>query len=229
MKTEFISTVSHELRTPLTSIKGYIDLILDGDTGEINELQKEFLGIVYQNSERLNNLINDLLDVEKIESGKIEMQFDNFSLTDIVTNAVKTMEPSADKKGLKIISGIKDGIELLGDSDRIMQVLINLISNAIKFTKEGSIKVELKSINGKPEIVVRDTGIGISKSDQKRLFTKFFRADDEYTRSVGGTGLGLSITKTIIEKHGGEIKVKSEVNKGTEFRVILPSKKINHK
>lgn len=225
MKSEFISTVSHELRTPLTSIKGYIDLILDGDTGEINELQKEFLGIVSQNSDRLNNLINDLLDVEKIESGKIEMKFEKVSLSNLVNLALSTMESTVEKKGLKLISKIEEGIELYGDSDRIIQVLINFISNAVKFTKEGEITVELKLINGKSEIVIQDTGIGISKSDQKKLFTKFFRADDEYTRSVGGTGLGLSIVKSIVKKHGGEIEVKSELNKGSEFRVIFPIKK----
>ena len=225
MKTEFISTVSHELRTPLTSIKGYIDLILDGDTGEINELQKEFLEIVSQSSDRLNNLINDLLDAEKIESGKIAMKFKKISLSNLVNLALSTMESSVEKKGLKLISKIEEGIEMYGDSDRIIQVLINFISNAVKFTKGGEITVELKLINGKSEIVIQDTGIGISKSDQKKLFTKFFRADDEYTRSVGGTGLGLSIVKAIVEKHGGEIKVKSELNKGSEFRVIFPLRK----
>ncbi len=226
MKSEFISTVSHELRTPLTSIKGYVDLILDGDTGEINETQKEFLEVVAQNSDRLNNLINDLLDVERIESGKVEMKLKNISLTDTVNTAVKTMEAASEKKGLKLISKIEKGIELYGDSDRVIQALTNLISNAIKFTKEGEIAVELKSVSGEPEISVRDTGIGISKADRKKLFEKFFRADNEYTKEVGGTGLGLSIVKTIVEKHGGEIGVESKINEGSTFTIKFPVKRI---
>jgi len=225
MKTEFISVVSHELRTPLTSIKGYIDLILDGDTGEINELQRDFLGIVIQNSDRLNSLINDLLDIEKIETGKIVMKFVKISLSDLINTAVKTMKSTAENKGLKLISQIEEGIEIYSDSDRIIQVLTNLISNAIKFTKKGKVTVKAKLINGKSEIIVQDTGVGISKSDKKKLFTKFFRSDDEYTKEVGGTGLGLSIVKEIVEKHGGEIEVESELNKGSEFRVIIPLEK----
>jgi PAS domain S-box-containing protein len=225
MKNEFISTVSHELRTPLTSIKGYIDLILSGDTGEINELQKEFLDIVFQNSDRLNNLINDLLDVEKIESGKIEMKFEKISLSDLVTHAVKTMHTVADEKGLNFNSKIKEGIEIIGDRDKLVQVLTNLISNAIKFTKKGDVSVEFKTIQEKSLIIVRDTGIGISKVDQKNLFRKFFRADNEYTREVGGTGLGLSIVQAIVERHGGMVKIKSELGKGSEFRIIIPIKK----
>ncbi|MFC1724081.1 PAS domain S-box protein [candidate division KSB1 bacterium] len=225
MKNEFISTVSHELRTPLTSIKGYIDLILSGDTGEINELQQEFLDIVYQNSDRLNNLINDLLDVEKIESGKIDLKFEKISLSDLVSHAVKTMHNLADEKGLNFDSKIKDGIEIIGDRDKLVQVLTNLISNSIKFTKQGEISVELKAIQEKSLIIVRDTGIGISKVDQKNLFKKFFRADNEYVREVGGTGLGLSIVQAIVEKHGGMVKIKSELGQGSEFRIIIPMKK----
>lgn len=222
MKTEFISTVSHELRTPLTSIEGYIDLILDGDTGEINELQREFLGIVFQSTKRLENLINDLLDVEKIESGKTQMKVEKISLDNLVKTTVKTMKPVAEKKGLKLISQIEEGIEITGDSDRIIQVLTNLISNAIKFTKVGKVTVKLKLTNGNSETIVQDTGVGISRSDQKKLFTKFFRSEDEYIREAGGTGLGLTIANDIVKRYGGEIRVKSELNKGSEFRVIIP-------
>ena len=222
MKNEFIAKVSHQLGTPLTSIEGYIDLILDGDTGEINELQREFLGVVSQSTERLESLINDLLDVEKIESGKIGMEFEEISLSDLANNAVRTMEQEAKKKGLRLISHIKEGIEIYGDSNRMTQVLTNLISNAIKFTKQGEVTVKLRLINGNSETIVQDTGIGISKSDQKKLFTKFFRADDAYTRFVGGTGFGLSIAQGIVKSHGGEIRVKSKLNKGSEFRVIIP-------
>lgn len=222
MKNEFIAKVSHQLGTPLTSIEGYINLILDGDTGEINELQREFLGVVSQSTEKLKNLINDLLDAEKIESGKIWFLFKKISLSDLANNAVRTMEQEAKKKGLSLISQIKEGIEIYGDSDRMTQVLTNLISNAIKFTKQGEVTVKLRLINGNSETIIQDTGIGISMSDQKKLFTNFFRADDAYTRFAGGTGFGLSIAKEIVKSHGGKIKVKSKLNKGSEFRVIIP-------
>ncbi|MFC1555726.1 PAS domain S-box protein [candidate division KSB1 bacterium] len=221
MKTEFISMVSHELRTPLTSIKGYIDLILGGDTGNINELQREFLDIVYDNSERLNNLINDLLDVEKIEAGKVEMDFTEISLSNVVTIAAKTMEAAARNKGLDFVAKIQDNVTCYGDKDRLTQATANLISNAIKYTKKGSVTILLSKHNGVPVIAVKDTGIGLSKANQKKLFTKFFRADNEYTREVGGTGLGLSIIKAIIDRHGGEVQVNSTLNKGSEFKIML--------
>jgi len=222
MKTEFISMVSHELRTPLTSIKGYIDLILSGDTGDVNELQQEFLEIVFENSERLNNLINDLLDVEKIETGKVEMKFSDVSLSSIVNIAAKTMKAAADKKGLKLVADIQENVEYMGDKERLVQVVANLISNAVKYTKQGTITVSLHVKNGRPEITIKDTGIGITKGNQKKLFNKFFRADNDYTREVGGTGLGLSIVKAIVKKHRGEIDVKSVINKGSEFTVSFP-------
>jgi len=150
------------------------------------------------------------------------MEFEKISLSDLANNAVRTMEQEAKKKGLRLISQIKEGIEIYGDSDRMTQVLTNLISNAIKFTKQGEVTVKLRLINGNSETIVQDTGIGISRSDQKKLFTKFFRADDAYTRFVGGTGFGLSIAKGIVKSHGGEIRVKSKLNKGSEFRVIIP-------
>ncbi|MFC1513682.1 PAS domain S-box protein [candidate division KSB1 bacterium] len=222
MKTEFISMVSHELRTPLTSIKGYIDLILGGDTGDINDLQKEFLEIVFDNSERLNNLINDLLDVEKIETGRVQLNFKPVSLTDIVNVGIKTMQAAIDKKGLKLNSDIEEGIMYSGDKERLIQVVANLLSNALKYTKKGTVTVNLKNIKNSPVITVKDTGIGISAENKEKLFTKFFRADNDYTREVGGTGLGLSIVKAIVNKHGGTINVKSTLNRGSEFAVIFP-------
>ena len=224
MKTEFISTVSHELRTPLTPIQGYIDLILKGDTGEINDLQREFLDLVSQNTERLTMLINDLLDIEKIEAGKVSLDIQHVSFSDHIRQAVKTMEPQSNKKGLKLTTDTQENIEGYADPDRLTQILTNLISNAIKFTAEGSITVKLHTEGERVKISVCDTGIGISKSDQKKLFTKFFRAEDAYTRKAGGTGLGLSIVKELVEMHKGEITVKSTLQKGSEFIVILPLK-----
>ena len=225
MKTEFISTVSHELRTPLTSIKGYIDLILEGDTGDINDLQREFLGIVFDNTERLNNLIDDLLDIEKIESGEVRSNITKVSLSDLLGTTLKSMQTSADKKGLKLSSNIPDGAEIYADKDRIVRLFVNLFSNAIKYTKEGEVFIKLTKMKTIHKVVVRDTGIGISKHDQKKIFTRFFRSDDDYAKSAGGTGLGLSIVKAIVEMHGGKIELKSELNKGSEFIVTFP---LNH-
>ena len=222
MKNEFISTVSHELRTPLTPILGYIDLILKGDTGEINDIQREFLDLVSKNTERLSILINDLLDIEKIESGKVSLNMQHVSFSDLVFHTVKTMEPQATKKELDLITDIQDNVTGYADPDRITQILTNLVSNALKFTSNGSVTIKLQEVDGKAQMRVVDTGIGISVTDRNKLFTKFFRAENEYTKKVGGTGLGLSIVKELVEMHKGTVTLKSALNKGSEFIVILP-------
>ncbi len=222
MKNEFVSTVSHELRTPLTSIKGYIELILDGDTGDINDIQREFLDIIAQNTDRLTSLINDLLDIEKIESGKIALGKKPVSLTKLVKLAAKTLEPDAHDKKLEYEVTVEDTIEVFADPDRIMQVLMNLISNAIKFTPSGKVSIHVHKHPGRAEIIVSDTGMGISKTDQENLFTKFFRAENALKKQIGGTGLGLSIVKSIVEMHGGSVTVDSTLNRGSTFTVVLP-------
>ena len=222
MKNEFVSTVSHELRTPLTSIKGYVDLILDGDAGETTDLQKDFLSIISENTDRLTLIINDLLDIEKFESGTIVLNTKNFSLHDLVTRGARTIEPEATRKNLNFITRIDDDIEMHGDPARIMQILTNLISNAVKFTSHGTITIILKKRGGNAEISVRDTGFGISAADQKKLFTKFFRAENAQKQNIGGTGLGLSIVQSLVKLHNGSVSVKSKLNRGSEFHVLLP-------
>ncbi|MFC1528998.1 PAS domain S-box protein, partial [Candidatus Latescibacterota bacterium] len=222
MKNEFVSTVSHELRTPLTSIKGYVDLFLDGDTGEINEIQKEFLDIVSQNTDRLTALINDLLDVEKIDAGKISLDKQNVGFEKLVELAFRTMEPLANENNLEYTISIEDDVKIYADRDRIMQVLTNLLSNAIKFTKKGSVSISLKKDNSKAVLIVKDTGIGVRKADRKKLFTKFFRAKEAYKKNIAGTGLGLSIVKSIVELHDGEISLESTLHKGSEVKVEFP-------
>ncbi|MFC1490843.1 PAS domain S-box protein, partial [Candidatus Latescibacterota bacterium] len=222
MKNEFVSTVSHELRTPLTSIKGYIDLFLDGDTGEINEIQEEFLDIVSKNTDRLTALINDLLDIEKIDAGNISFDKKSINLGKLVELAYKTMEPLANENKLKYTISVEDNVKILANQDRIMQVLTNLLSNAIKFTQKGSVSVSLKKDAGTAILIVKDTGIGVSKADRKKLFTKFFRAKEAFKKSIGGTGLGLSIVKSIIELHDGKISLDSVLHKGTVVTVEFP-------
>jgi len=223
MKNDFVSSVSHELRTPLTSIQGYVSMILDGDTGEINELQTEFLEIVSLSSERLGNLINDLLDIERIESGKIEMKMERIDLSAVLDLSAKTMMAAAEQKGLSLISDIEEDISIDGDKDKLTQVAVNLLSNAIKFTREGEVSIALRKSDDEILINVEDTGVGISLGDQEQLFEKFFRSDDTYVRNAGGTGLGLSIVKTIVESHNGRIDIDSELGKGSRFSISFPA------
>jgi PAS domain S-box-containing protein len=222
LRLEFISTVSHELRTPLTAIKGYADLLLAGDAGELNELQKEFLEIISKNSDRMAKLLNDLLDIEKLESGEREIPFRELELDEVLRDVVATFRVNAEEKGLTFESEIEDGIKVKGNADYLAQAFANLLSNAIKYTKEGSVRLRARSEGGRAIAEVEDTGIGMTEEELSQLFTRFFRADNPYVREIRGTGLGLSIVKAIIERHGGEISVKSEPGAGSTFTVTLP-------
>lgn len=225
MKNEFVSTVSHELRTPLTSIKGYVDLILDGEAGEINEIQQEFLGIVKENSDRLVELINALLDISRIESGRIHLKVEPLDIEEAITGAVHTFKALLDQSNCTIETKLPAHLpKAAGDRDRVGQVLVNLISNAIKYSPEGG-KVTVAARRAEDSVVVsvKDQGIGIAKEDQRNLFSKFYRVDSSLTREIGGTGLGLSICKTIIELLGGRIWVRSEAGRGSTFSFSLPT------
>ena len=160
---------------------GYIDLILKGDADEINDIQREYLDLVSQNTERLSMLINDLLDIEKIKSGKVNLNMQQVSFSELVVHTVKTMEPQATKKELDLITDIQDSVTGYADSDRITQILSNLVSNAIKFTSKGSVTVILLELEGEAHIKVIDTGIGISVTDRKKLFSRFYRTENDYT------------------------------------------------
>ncbi len=225
MKTDFISVVSHELRTPLTSIKGYTDLLLSGAAGETSELQGEFLGIVQSSTTRLSNLINDILDISRIESGRIAIKHEPIDYRQIVSDTLRLMRAAADEKGIAMDASLPETMPLVrGDTDKVTQVLTNLVSNAIKYTPPGGwIKVML-DVTGSASVTtcVMDSGIGIAPDDQKKLFQKFFRADNTSTREAGGTGLGLVIAKTIVELLGGAIWVESESGSGTRFYFTLP-------
>lgn len=223
MKSDFVALASHELRTPLTSIQGYAELILDGDVGEISREQREFLEIISQNTRRLEALINDVLDVEKIESGRMTMKMEKTDLGPIVDNCVNTFKVMAKNKGLRLEKDVKTSpINVLGDSDRLSQVFSNLLSNAIKYTKEGRVKISA-CIKGKfASVAVEDTGLGMSPEDMKIVFSRFFRAEDSYVRKTTGSGLGLSIAKATIERHNGDIKVESKLGAGSKFEVVLP-------
>lgn len=224
MKNEFVSMVSHELRTPLTSIKGYVDLIVDGEAGEINEIQAEFLGIVQENSDRLVSLINDLLDISRIESGRVHLKVEPLDLAEVAQGVVDTFRTYADRTNIALSWHATKGLpRAAGDRDRVGQVLMNLVSNAIKYSPGGgSVRIDLRRRGERVSIGVTDTGMGISSEDQKQLFSKFFRVDSTLTREIGGTGLGLSICKSVVELHGGTIGVRSKLGEGSTFWFTLP-------
>ncbi len=223
-KSEFISTVSHELRTPLTSIKGYVDLILLGSVGEISPMQRSFLEVVRSNSNRLVDLINDLLDISRIETGRIVLNPEPISILEVVEEVTESARAEIERKHLRLeVQVAPDLPPVQADRKRIVQVLNNLVSNAYKYTREGGrIAVVAGCTDGFVQISVADSGVGISKEDLKKLFTRFFRADNPLRDEVGGTGLGLAISKSFIELHGGQMWVESEVDVGSTFFFTLP-------
>ncbi len=227
IKSDFVSTVSHEFRTPLTSIKGYVSLVLDGATGSLNGQQKEFLGIVNKENERLTNLISDMLDLQKIESGKMPYNFKDFDTYSFI-EAYKPEIPQLEKRNnAKITITVAKNIPILyADEDKVKQVLTNLVTNALKFSApKPIIKVEIKNEKDYIQMDVADNGIGIAERDMPKLFHQFQQIDSGSTRKVGGTGLGLAICKKIIETHGGEMGVMSKVGKGSTFSFTLPKRK----
>ena len=223
LKSDFVSQVSHELRTPLTSVKGATKLILRGSTGTINEKQTKLLKIMSEDTDRLINLINDLLDISKLESGKIKMKKEDFDLSDVLHQCVETVQSLAKDKNHKVSEKFNSSLKVNADKDRIKQVVINLLSNAIKFTpSEGQIEIFARQVNGLSEVCVKDSGMGVPKEFLTKLFEKFQRADNSMTAEVQGTGLGLAICKKIVEDHGGKIWVESEIDKGSSFFFTLP-------
>jgi PAS domain S-box-containing protein len=224
MKNEFISTVSHELRTPLTSIKGALGLIRGGSAGEFPQKMNDMLSIAYNNSDRLVRLINDILDVEKIEAGKMEYRLEPIDVKELLELAIKNNESYAEVHHAKfLLKQCPENIRVMGDSDRLMQVLTNLLSNAAKFSPDGS-DTEL-SMEQRDEIVrikVSDHGSGIPVEFRGKIFGKFSQADTSNTRQIGGTGLGLNISRAIIDHHGGKIDFETELGKGTTFYFDLP-------
>ena len=224
MKTEFISTVSHELRTPMTSIKGYTDLLYMGAVGELTDKQKQFLRIIKNNADRLANLVSDILDISRIESGRVKLDLKPISLREVVDEISATFQPKVEEKSLKYEVDIPDDLPpVLADRDRLAQIFTNLVGNACQYTPEGgSVKVSARVVGDKVQVDVSDTGIGIAPEDIPKVFDRFFRADHPKVREAPGTGLGLAITKAFVEMHGGEIWVQSELGKGSTFSFTIP-------
>lgn len=224
-KRDFISTVSHELRTPLTSIKGYVDLLLLGAAGPIEEGQLSFLSVVKNNANRLMDLINDILEIGRIDSNKIELNFEKVNIAHILQDVMQTMRAEIERKSLTVRMEIRGEVPLIiADQRRITQVVMNLVSNAVKYTYSNGYIYVQAYLNpaGMLEIDVEDNGVGISEEDQKNLFRRFYRTDNPLRDEAGGTGLGLSIAKSFVELHGGEMWVRSEQGQGSSFSFILP-------
>ena len=225
MKSDIISTVSHELRTPLTSIKNAIELLATGKAGAINENQGRFLAMAVRNINRLGNIVNDFLNLSKIEAGKEEFRFSEVELSKVIQLVIATFQPQADAKSLALEMDCPTDLPTVyADPERIEQVLCNLLSNAVKFTpKGGRIILAAKSDQEIVEVIVADTGIGLSPDEQKEVFEPFYKACDSLAHTSDGTGLGLSIVKKLVEAHGGKIYLESEVGKGSRFFFTLPS------
>lgn len=229
MKDEFISMASHELRTPITVIKDYLEEIIDGSFGQINKEIKEPLQIVLASSNRLSELVEDLLNVSRIEQGRIKLNLVPVDVVPFIKNIVDQMRIHAEKKGLKLIYQVPSEKNIktppiLADQDRLKQVLINLIGNSIKYTPKGEVIVSVKYLiqDKSLEIKVSDTGIGMSAKDQEKLFGKFYRIRNKKTADIQGTGLGLWITKQLVEMMSGKILVSSIEGKGSEFSLYFP-------
>ncbi|MBF0619540.1 MAG: GAF domain-containing protein [Candidatus Omnitrophica bacterium] len=227
-KSEFISAVSHELRTPLTSIKGYASILITGKVGDIPDAVKERLGKINTHSDNLVKLINDLLDISRIESGRVEMKTSAHYIKPMLDNIADLLTPQLRDKGVVLRINVPiDTPEIEFDQSQVERVFINLISNAIKFTPSGgSISINAHANWEKKEIMfeVADTGIGIKREDLTRIFDEFFRVDNEINMTVKGTGLGLALAKNIVEAHFGRMWVTSEPGVGTTFHFTLPLK-----
>jgi GAF domain-containing protein len=222
-KSQFLANMSHELRTPLNAILGYAELLVDGIYGVLPEKAQGVLERVQNNGKHLLALINDVLDLAKIEAGQLTLTLEDYALAEVVRGVVIATEPLAVAKGLKFTAIVQEGMPMAhGDARRVSQVLLNLAGNAIKFTDAGEVEINASAANGQFVLTVRDTGPGIADADQERIFGEFQQIDNSDTRRKGGTGLGLAISRRMVEIQGGLISVDSVPGAGSTFRVVLP-------
>ncbi len=223
LKSAFLATMSHELRTPLNSIIGFTGILMKELAGPLNEEQKKQLNMIMNSGKHLLDLINDVLDISKIEAGELVVQFYEFDFKQSIEKVISIIEPLAEKKSLKVLVDIDPEISsVVSDGRRVEQIFLNLLNNAVKFTEEGHIEIRSELKNGSIITSVKDTGVGIKPEDLAKLFKPFSQIDTGITRSHEGTGLGLSICKKLLEKLNGKIRVESEHNSGSTFIVELP-------
>jgi signal transduction histidine kinase len=229
LKSEFVANVSHELRTPMTSIKGYVEIMLMGASGELNEQQRRFLEIVKGNTERLNVLVNDLLDVSKIEAGRVVLSLQPVDLREIADEVIEEAQRRSRDENKPInfqLEAPKGLPRVLADPVRIRQVLVNLVNNSYNYTPEnGQVNVRIHPVDGEVQVDVQDNGIGINVNDQARIFERFYRGEDPLVLATAGTGLGLALSKILIEMHHGRIWFQSSGvrGEGSLFSITLPA------
>jgi signal transduction histidine kinase len=222
-KSEFLANMSHELRTPLNAIIGFSEVLSERMFGELNEKQDEYLKDIHASGQHLLSLINDILDLSKIEAGKMELELSDFDLPMTIDNALMLIRERAGRRSIALNTAVGERVgQVHADERKIRQVLLNLLSNAIKFTPEGGrIEVEAKPVNGSIEVSVSDTGVGIAPEDQEAVFEEF-RQVGTADKKVEGTGLGLALSRKFIELHGGKIWVESQVGQGSTFTFTVP-------
>jgi signal transduction histidine kinase len=227
-KSQFLANMSHELRTPMNAVLGFAEMLADGLYGELPTKAGGALQKIQSNGKHLLGLINDVLDLSKIEAGQLTLSLDDYSIGQVVHSVVASTESLAKSKGLSLSAKVATGLPIArGDERRLTQVLLNLVGNAIKFTEKGEVAIEARSADGFFEVSVRDTGPGIAPEHQQRIFEEFQQVDDSITKQKGGTGLGLAISKRIVEMHGGSIRITSEVGVGSTFYVLVPVRAVD--
>ncbi|NQT27761.1 hybrid sensor histidine kinase/response regulator [candidate division KSB1 bacterium] len=223
LKDDFISTVSHELRTPLTSMREAISVLHDGILGDVNEEQKDFLSLCLRNTDLLRRIVSDLLDISKIEAGRVKLKKARIPLSEVLQSAVDSFLPLAKSKHIDLkLEMTNDDVDVYVDQDRIVQVINNLIGNALKFTEKGWVDVHMQRQGDQVECIVKDTGRGIDEEDINHVFEKFQQFGSVVDPENKGTGLGLAISREIIELHGGTIRVESKLDQGSTFSFALP-------
>jgi signal transduction histidine kinase len=226
LKDEFVATVSHELRTPLTSLMGFLEMLREGEAGELTAEQDRFLGIVHRNSERLQRLVGDLLFVARLDASGLQLQLeDGVSLDDVVAEAVEAASADARMQEIELHLERNGPVAVHGDRQRLGQLVANLLSNAVKFTPAGgTVVARVFAENGSGVLEVEDTGIGLPEAEQERLFQRFFRASSATERHIPGVGLGLTIVQAIVEGHDGTVSVSSTEGAGSTFSLDLPAR-----
>lgn len=229
MKTEFLSVASHQLRTPLGSMRWNLEMLLSGDAGKLSEEAKEILKDIYESDKRIIDLVNDLLNISRIDQGRVSDEPIKTDISDVISTAIKEMEPIAEKKQVEIKYIKQSSPEIIIDAKRLREVIQNLLSNSVKYNKQkGKVEVVLKVDNGKVKISIQDTGMGIPKEDQNNIYAKFFRAQNAVKSETEGSGLGLFLVKSYIEGWGGKIDFESKEGEGSKFVITLPDHSKNH-
>jgi signal transduction histidine kinase len=222
-KSEFLANMSHELRTPMNAILGFTEMILDDLYGDVPAELREPLADIQTNGKHLLRLINDVLDLSKIEAGRMELSLGDYAVDDIVATVRSSLRSIAEDKGLDLVTEVEPGLpDAYGDAKRLTQCLLNLVGNALKFTHQGRVTIGVELAGPQLRYRVSDTGIGIPPDQLDEVFAQFRQVDATTTRDFGGTGLGLSITKKFVEMHGGRIWAESELGKGSTFYFTIP-------